>query len=140
MGASAITLTAPRERTLVATVHLAPDNDGRIYQDWRIQIVTPHRVLDLPLDSQGQARWWQYHYVRTLIENGVPDAEILAAIRAIQQVDTENAIEDDLAAAEQRMRAWCAKRGLNYDEVSEEQITELANEAITAWRQKQQSA
>jgi hypothetical protein len=89
---------------------------------------------------------WQYHYVQTLIDNGVPDKEILAAIKAIRQVDAESAAEDeieglqrDLAAAEQRMRARCTERGLDYDELSEDQITELANEAVTTWRQSRQS-
>ncbi len=142
---NAITLTEQHERTLVATIHLDPNSDIRVYQDWGIQLVSPDRVLDLPLDSPEQARWWQYHYVQTLIDNDVPDQEILAAIKAIRQVDAENAAKDesenlqrDLTAAEQRMRAWCIERGLNYDELSEEQIAELANEAIATWRQSRQ--
>ncbi len=142
---STITLTKQHERTLVATIHLDPDSDIRVYQDWGIQLVSPDRVLDLPLDPPEQARWWQYHYVQTLIDNNIPDQEILAAIKAIRQVDAESADKDeaenlqrDLTAAEQRMRAWCVERGLNYDELSAEQITELANEAVATWRQSRQ--
>jgi hypothetical protein len=140
---STITLTEQYKRTLVATIHLDPDSDVRVYQNWGIQLVSPDRVLDLPLDPPEQARWWQYHYVQTLIDNDVPDQEILAAIKAIRQVDAENDTQDeaqdlqrDLTAAEQRMRAWCIERGLNYDELSEEQIAKLADEAIAAWRKK----
>jgi hypothetical protein len=142
---SAITLTEKYERTLVATIHLDLDSDVRIYQDWGIQLVSPERVLDLPLDPPEQARWWQYHYVQTLLENDVPDQEILAAIKAIRQVDAESDTKDeteslprDLTVAEQRMRAWCVERGLNYDELSEDKIAELANEAVATWRQGRQ--
>ncbi len=83
--------------------------------------------------------WRQYHYVQTLIDNDVPDAEILAAIKAIRQVDAENEDETeglrDLTAAEQRMRTWCVERGLDYDGLSEDQIAELADEAVATWRQ-----
>ncbi len=102
--------------------------------------MSPDRVFDLPLNPPDQARWWQYHYVQTLMDNDAPDAEILAAIKAIRQVDAENedktqGLQRDLTAAEQRMRTWCVERELDYDGLSEDQIAELADEAIATWRQ-----
>ncbi|GEM_PF-7072645 len=78
--------TRSHQRLLVASIHLNVDHEVRVYQDQSIRLITPQRTLDLCLDPLDQARWWQYHYVQALIENGAQDTEVLAAIRAIRQL------------------------------------------------------
>jgi len=133
--------TSSDKRLLVASIHLNVDHEVRVYQDQSIRLITPQRTLDLSLDPQDQARWWQYHYVQALIENGAQDTEVLAAIHAVRQLEAQTDNEEETVQlqrawelAAQQMRTWCNEQGLDYDTLDETQLNAIADEAVAEWR------
>ncbi len=133
-----VTRAAPD--TLAIVYSPAADSYVYVYQDGRLRLERQDQVLDLDL-RESPLDWWQFTYLRALVEQGVSDEELLAAIRAVRQASREmstetleESLEADFALADAHARAWFKERGLNYDTLSEDEIADLAVKIVHEWR------
>jgi len=126
--------------TLAIVYSPTADSYVYVYQDGRLRLERQDQVLDLDLRESPLA-WWQFTYLRALVEQGVQDEELLAAIRAVRQASQEmsaetleEGLEADFAQADAYARAWFKERGLDYDTLSDDAIADLAVKIVHEWR------
>jgi len=82
-------------------------------------------------------------YIEMLLQEGVDGAGMLAAVQAIRDVDSRLAREVDFQAGlddlhrrtEEHFHSWCRERGVDYEALSEEDFTELVEEATRRMRE-----
>ena len=117
----------------------------RKHQRKPIQIDLPQNEYDVLEDLAKEKRdWLRENYIRILIDNGVKGEELEKALEAIAKVDKrleENNDNRQMLAemelnAQIRFREWCIERGMNPDEMSEEQVMELIDEIVHKARKR----
>jgi hypothetical protein len=93
-----------------------------------------------------QADWLRENYLRMLVAGGVTGQELRATLAAIERVDrrleTSGAAETLPRLLEQSQRhfeQWCLRHGVAYDQLDEDQVRNIVDQAIQSTRSAQQN-
>lgn len=117
----------------------------RKHQQKPIRIDLPQSEYDVLEDLAKEKRdWLRENYIRTLIDDSVKGEELEEALEALDRVDKRLEEEGNnrqmLAEmelnAQAKFRKWCIERGMNPDEMSEEQAMELIDKVVHEARKR----
>jgi len=130
---------------LVAVIYFKSiDGYVRVFENGIIALVSPKGTVSTKFRELEKRDWLRENYIRTLIDDGIKDKELQKALEAIDRVDKRLEKEGDNRQmlvemelnAQVRFREWCIERGINPDEISEEQVMELIDEVVHEARKR----
>lgn len=130
---------------LVAVIHFkSVDGYVRVFKNGKVELVSPKGTVSAKFRELEKRDWLRENYIQTLIDDSVKGEELQKALEAIAKVDKRLEEEGDdkqmLAEMElntqARFREWCIERGINPDEMSEEQVMELIDKVVHEARKR----
>lgn len=117
------------------------DGFVRVHPTGYVELTSPAGTVTARFRELEQADWLRESYVRMLIDRGVTGDELRDALAAIERVDQRFAVSDPagtldtlLQQSQQHFHAWCIQHGIDYDQMDEDQVTDLIDQAIQSVR------
>jgi len=137
------TAIAPKS-DLVAVIHFKSLNGyARVFKNGTVALISPKGTVSAKFRELEKRDWLRENYIRTLIDGGIKGKELQKALEAMDRVDSRLAKDDNgqmLAEmelkAQMRFQNWCLEKGMNPDDMSEEQVMELIDKVIHESRKK----
>ncbi|MFQ6040638.1 MAG: hypothetical protein ACE5PV_07260 [Candidatus Poribacteria bacterium] len=131
---------------LVAVIYFKSlDGYVRVFKNGTVALVSPKGTVSAKFRELEKRDLLRENYIRTLIEAGAKGKELEKALEAITRVDKRLESEDDnngmLAEmelnAQARFREWCIEKGMNPDDMSEEQVMDLIDKVVHESRKRE---
>lgn len=119
------------------------DGYVRVHPDGYVELASPAGTVIVRFKELEKADWLRESYIRMLVESGIQGRELQAALAAIERVDVRLQQSDRTEARErlyersqQQFRQWCAAQGIDYNELTDEQVMHVVSEGIEVVRSK----
>lgn len=117
------------------------DGFVRVHPSGYVELTSPAGTVTARFRELEQTDWLRESYLRMLVDRGVTGDELRGALAAIERVDQRFAASDPtgtldtlLQQSQQHFQVWCIQHGIDYDQMDEDQVTDLIDQAIQSVR------
>ncbi|MBC8235112.1 hypothetical protein H8E77_36665 [bacterium] len=130
---------------LVAVIYFKSLNGYvRVFKNGTVALVSPKGMVSAKFRELEKKDWLRENYIRSLIDDGVKGKELEKALEAITRIDKrlEEGDNNGMLAemelnAQARFREWCIEKGMNPDDMSEEQVMDLIDKVVHESRKRE---
>ncbi len=119
------------------------DGYVRVYKNGYVKMTSPAGTVTAQFKELEKADWLRESYIRMLIESGMRGQELQNALAAIERVDrrlSQTAPEETrprlYERSQRRFRAWCAERGIEYETLTDEDVTSIVAQGVETVREE----
>jgi len=119
----------------------------RVHPDGYVELTSPAGTVVARFKELEKADWLRESYIRMLIGSGMQGQELTETLAAIERVDLRLQQSDRTEArarlyerSQQQFREWCARQGINYDELTDEKVMQIVSKGVEAVRSEARAA
>lgn len=117
------------------------DGYVRVHPAGYVELTSPAGTVIARFKELEKVDWLRESYIRMLVESGIKGRELQEALAAIEHVDLRLQQSDRTAArahlyerSQQQFREWCATQGVDYDELTDEQVMQIVSQGVEVVR------
>ncbi|HID85882.1 MAG TPA: hypothetical protein EYP55_00700 [Anaerolineae bacterium] len=135
-----LTTKAPASDVLAIVHYEKLGGYVEVHKDGSVRLISPAGTVSAKFRELEKRDLLRQSYIQALLEGGVTGEELQQALEAVARVDKRLAEARDrhqaIADLERRtdllLRDWAAKRGIDYDALTDDEWMELVKEGIQA--------
>lgn len=123
------------------------DGFVRIHPDGYVELTSRAGTVTARFKELEQADWLRESYLRMLSAGGVTGQELRATLAAIERVDRrletsglDETLPRLLEQSQRHFEQWCLQHGIAYDQLDEDQVRDIVDQAIQSTRSAQHAA
>lgn len=133
--------------TVVSIYNRRFDGYVRVHPDGYVELTSPAGTVIARFKELEKADWLRESYIRMLVESGMQGRKLHEALAAIERVDRRLQHSDRSEArarlyerSQQRFREWCARQGIDHEELTDEQVMQIVGQGVEAVRSETRAA